>query len=71
LTRRLIHLTVIALLALTGCSVAKPPVIDRNTVLRLLYAQRKEMAAEVEYKKYLMEKNGKTQRNQISTRRSR
>lgn len=54
--KRLIHLTVIALKALTGCSVAKQPpkpVIDRNTVLRLLYAQRKEMAAEVEYKKYL------------------
>ncbi len=53
MTRYLICLIVIALLALTGCSVAKPPVIDRNAVLRLLYAQRKEMAAEVEYKRYL------------------
>lgn len=53
MTRRLIYLTMIALLALTGCSVAKPPVMDRNTVLRLLYAQRKEIAAEVEYKRYL------------------
>lgn len=55
MTRRLIHLTVIALLALTGCSATKPPVIDRNTVLRLLYAQRQEMAAEVEYKKLELE----------------
>ena len=51
--KRTIYLTAIALLAIAGCSVAKRPVIDRNTVLRHLYAQRKEMAAEVEYKKYL------------------
>ncbi len=53
--KKTLCITVIALLALTGCSVAKPTVIDRNAVLRLLYAQRKEMAAEVEYRKYLVE----------------
>ncbi len=47
MTKRLIYLIVIALLALTGCSVAKRPVIE------MLYAQRREMAAEVEYKRYL------------------
>lgn len=48
-------LTVLLLVCLSGCSVAERPVMDRNTVLRILYAQRQEMAAEVEYKKYLME----------------
>ena len=56
--KRLICLTGIALLALTGCSVAERPVLDRNSpeyqmVLERLYSQRKEMTAEVSYRKYL------------------
>lgn len=47
------YLIVLVLMALAGCSVAERPVIDRMAVIELLYAQRKEMAAEVEYKRYL------------------
>lgn len=55
LKNSLILLIVLLLVFIAGCSVAERPVMDRNTVLRILYAQRQEMAAEVEYKKYLME----------------
>ena len=51
--KKIICLIAITLLALAGCSVAKRPVIDRMAVIELLYAQRKEIAAEVEYKRYL------------------
>lgn len=41
--------------AVCGCTIAsKPTTFDRNDVLRHLFANRKEMAAEVEYKRYLV-----------------
>ena len=58
--KRLIYLIVLLLTALAGCLVAKRPMIDNKTrmmVLERLYAQRKEMAAEVEYKRYLAQEN--------------
>ena len=54
--KKIRYLTVLLLVALAGCSAAKRPVITndmRMKVIERLYAQRKEMAAEVEYKRYL------------------
>ena len=58
--KKIILLIALVLTALAGCSVPERPVIDRNSpeyqmVLKMLFAARKEMAAEVEYKKYLRE----------------
>lgn len=58
----LICLIGIALLALTGCSVAEQPVLDRNSpkyqmVLERLFSQRKEMTADVSYREYLENKD--------------
>ena len=60
--KKIRYLTVLLLMALAGCSVAERPMITndmRMKVIERFYAQRKELAAEVEYKRYLRDEENK------------